>query len=200
MVKQWSRTPVAIPQELYRIHERRKKRNAIRTLDSYARGTARSLKDKIGDKTVAQIQAEKHTEGQPINRSCLVRHEKANPMPFHSSIFDKIDDNAIERAAQKTKWSHGSSVLDSCQWRRLLTSYDQASINLRKTVVKLAHRVATEVLPSTSLEAYNNSRLIPLEKCPCVRPNVFGEVLRRIIGRCIWSCLGAVAQRMGGNI
>ena len=136
--------------------------DAIRTLDRCAKGKARLLKDKIGDKIVAEILAEKHPEGQPINPSCLVSHEKANPMPFHSSIFAKIDNIAIERAAQKTKWSHGPSSLDSCQWRRLLTSFDKASISLQKTVAKLAYRVATEVLPSTSLEAYNNSRLISM--------------------------------------
>ena len=79
--------------------------NVIRTLDSGAKGKVLSLKDKIGGKIVAEILAEKHPEGQPINPSCLVSHEKANPLPFHNSIFDKIDNNAIERAAQKTKGS-----------------------------------------------------------------------------------------------
>ena len=127
--------------------------NAIRTLDSDAKVKVLSLKEEIRNNTVAEILAEKHPEGQPINSSCLVSHEKANPSPFHISIFQIIDDNAIERAAQKTKGLHGPSGLDSCQWRRLLTSFDIASINLRKTVAKLAYRLAVEVLPSISLEA-----------------------------------------------
>ena len=114
--------------------------------------------------------------------------------------IDKINDNANERAALKTKGSHGPSGLDSCQWRRLLTSFDKVSNNLRKTVAKLAYRIATEVLPSTSLEAYNNSWLIPLETSPGVRPIVIGEVLRQLTGRCISSCLGAEAKGNGGNI
>ena len=114
--------------------------------------------------------------------------------------IDKINDNANERAAQKTKGSHGPSGLDSCQWRRLLSSFDKVSNNLRKTVAKIAYRIATEVLPSTSLEAYNNSWLIPLETSLGVRPIVIGEVLRQLTGRCISSCLGAEAKRNGGNI
>ena len=154
----------------------------------------------VRGKTVAEILTEKHPKGQPINTPCLVSHEKAETLPFHSSIFNKIDDNAFERAAQNTKRSHGPSGLDSCQWRKLLTSFEKASINLRKTMAILAYRIATEVVPSTSLEAYNNSRLIPLDKCPGFRPIGIGEVLRRIIGRCISSCLGAEVQRIGGNI
>ena len=95
--------------------------------------------------------------------------------------------------------SHGPTGQDSFQWRRLLTSFDKASINLRKTVARLAYRIATEVLPNTSLEAYNNSRLILLDKCPSVQPIGIGEILRRIIGRCISSCQGAEAERIGGN-
>ena len=63
---------------------------AIRTLDSDAKGIAMSLKDKIGDETVAEILAEKQPKVQPINLSCLVTHEKANTLPFHNSIFDRI--------------------------------------------------------------------------------------------------------------
>ena len=62
--------------------------NAIRTLNSDAKGKVLSLKDKIGNKTVAEIIDKKHPEGQPINPSCLVSQENADPLPFNNSIFD----------------------------------------------------------------------------------------------------------------
>ena len=129
--------------------------NAIRTLDSDSNCQVLSPKDKIGNRTVAEIPDEKHPAGHSL---CLVSHESANPLPFNNSIFDMIDDNAIERAIQETKGSHGPSGLDSYQWRRILNPFDNASINLRKTVAKLAYGVATEVLLNTSLEAYKQQQ------------------------------------------
>ena len=78
--------------------------SAIRTtIDSDAKMKILSLKDKIVDKIFAETPPEKHLEGQPINTLCLVSHEKAHPLPLHNLIFDKIDNNANQRAAQKTK-------------------------------------------------------------------------------------------------
>ena len=57
--------------------------------NSTANGKVLSLKDKNGDKTIAKILAEKHPGGQPINSSCLVSHEKANPST-HSSTKSTI--------------------------------------------------------------------------------------------------------------
>ena len=81
----------------------------------------------------------------------------------------------------KTNGSHGPSGLDAGEWRRLLTSY-KSSIDLCKTVSKLAIRIATEELKF--LNSYN-ACLIALDKCPGVRPIGIGEVLRRIIGKSI---------------
>ena len=72
---------------------------AIRTLDSDAKSKVLSLKDQIGDKTVAVILANKHPKGQQINASCLVNHNKSNRFPFYNSIFEKSDDSAIEKVA-----------------------------------------------------------------------------------------------------
>ena len=65
----------------------RKIGNAIKTLDSDAKGKVLLLKNKVRDIFVAVILTEKQAEGQPLNPSCLVSHEKANPMPFHNSIL-----------------------------------------------------------------------------------------------------------------
>ena len=98
----------------------------------------------------------------------------------------------------KTNGSHGPSGLDAGEWRRLLTSYKTSSIDLCKTVSKLAIRIATEEL--NFLNSYNACRLIALDKCPGVRPIGIGEVLRRIIGRSIVKCVKRDLQLLGGNV
>ena len=46
---------------------------------------------------------------------------------------------------------------------------------------------------------YNSCRLIPLDKNPGVRPIGIGELLRRIIGRCIAKSVDAELRSIGGN-
>ena len=67
----------------------------------------------------------------------------------------------MKRAAMKTNGSHVPSRLDAGELRRLLTSY-KSSIDLCKTVSKLAIRIATEEL--SILNSYNACRLIALDK------------------------------------
>ena len=50
------------------------------------------------------------------------------------------------------------------------------------------------------LDAYNSSRLISLDKCPGVRPIGVGEVMRRIIGRAIVTCVKNDLKFLGGNL
>ena len=89
----------------------------------------------------------------------------------------------------KTHSSHGPTGHDADEWRRLLTHFNQPSVELAKTVAKIARRLATSVIPMGDLEAYNACRLIPLDKNPGVRPIGIGEVIRRIIGRSITECI-----------
>ena len=50
-------------------------------------GKVLSLKDKIGKKTVAEILAERHPEGRPINPSYLVSPEKLISCPFTTQFL-----------------------------------------------------------------------------------------------------------------
>ena len=94
---------------------------------------------------------------------------------------------------------HGPSGLDACEWRRILTHFNQTSIELCKTIAKLFYTIATKVLPHENLTAYNSSRLIPLNKNPGVRPIGIGEVPRRIIGITITQCIKSDPKNLGKN-
>ena len=89
----------------------------------------------------------------------------------------------------KTHGGHGPSGQDADEWRRLLTHLNQPSVELAKTIAKIAQRLATSVVPAEDLEAYNAYRLIPLDKKPGVRPIGIGEFISHIIGRSITQCI-----------
>ena len=61
-------------------------------------------------------------------------------MPFHLANFEIV---ILRRLALKTQGSHGPSGSDSCEWRRLLTSFENHSSDLCKTLAQLTIRITT---------------------------------------------------------
>ena len=174
--------------------------NAIRCLTDESKGGVLSINEKVpvngGTKTVLEILHEKHPKSAEMNPDYITKPDQ-NTLPYHPSIFDRINGPTIRKAALKTHGSHGPSGLDAQEWRRILTSFKKSSEDLCKTLSKLAIRIATEDV--CFLDAYNSCRLIALDKCPGVRPIGIGEVLRRIIGRSIMGCVKADLKRLGSN-
>ena len=99
----------------------------------------------------------------------------------------------------RTHGSHGPSGLDANEWRRILTHFGQQSVEISKTIAKIAKQLATEELNTELMEPYNACRLIPLDKNPGVRPIGIREVMRRIIGRIITKCLKNELMSLGSN-
>ena len=98
--------------------------------------------------------------------------------------------------------THGSqrpSGLDANEWRCILTQFGQQSVEVSKTIAKIAKKLVTEELNPELMEPYNACRLIPLDKNPGVRPIGIGEVMRRIIGRKITKCLKYELTSLGSN-
>ena len=82
----------------------------------------------------------------------------------------------------------------------MLTGMEQSCVNLKKTCAKIARRIATGTIAQSHLRPCNACRLIPLDKKPALGPIGVGEVLRRIIGRCIARCVSADLKHLGSNI
>ena len=59
-------------------------------------------------------------------------------------------------------------------------------------------KLATTTTDPPSLESYIACRLIPLDKCPGLRPIGIGEILRRIIGKAIGWLLKCDIQEAAG--
>ena len=115
----------------------------------------------------------------PIQNASLPPREHPRTLPYHHTVFDKISADA---------------------WRRLLSAFGQTSTNLCKLVAKFAKRLATSIIPTDDLIAYNGCRLVALDKCPGVRPIGIGEVIRRITGRIIVDCIRQDLKSLSGNM
>ena len=104
------------------------------------------------------------------------------------------------KAAQLTKGAGGPSQLDADQYRHILISskYKAEGKRLREQIAQLARKLASEIVDPKTLEAFVACRLIPLDKCPGIRPIGIGEILRRIIGKTIgWALKEDIQQAAG---
>ena len=168
---------------------------ALKCLSNHQRGGILSLKEKNGEKTILELLKEKHTSPGTLGEDFIT--DEFDTLPYHDSIFDEVNVATIRKAAMRTHGSHEPSGLDADEWRKILTNYGQFSINLCKNISKLAQRRTREKLTENNLEAYNACRLIPLDKCPGIRPIGIGEILRQIFGRCIIRCISKDRQTIG---
>ena len=137
--------------------------------------------DNTSGKTVGDVLEDKHPDPQPAHPEALLR--EANNEDFHSAIFENITGEVIRAAALHTQGAAGPSGLNALSWRRLCTAFGQKSNDLCAALVAVARKISTTYIDPSVLQAYASCRLIPLDKCPGVRPIGVGEVVRRIIGK-----------------
>ena len=104
-----------------------------------------------------------------------------------SCYFDNIDEEMVSEASSLTKSADGLSQLDAMQYHRLPSSrkYKVENKEHRTQIAILTRKLATETLDLLALETFIPCRLIPLDKNPDVRPIGVGDVLSRIVGKCI---------------
>ena len=93
--------------------------------------------------SVLEMLLKKHPPGQPVNPSVLIG--EGEPPLVHSVLFDRIDGDAIKKAALNTKGAAGPSGLDAHCWRRLCTSFRSASHELCNSLALFCTQ--TTVLP-----------------------------------------------------
>ena len=127
--------------------------NALRCLDENQKGQVLSLNDKIKGQTVYQALLDKHPKPSSCHENYKVQQPYETTLPFHPTIFDKLNSSAIRRSAMKTHGSHGPSGLDANEWRRILTNFHQSSTELCKTIAILAHLIATTDVEKTKMTA-----------------------------------------------
>ena len=136
----------------------------------------------IPPRTTREILDEKHPPGKPASVNSLL---PGSPTPVNPILFENLNAEAIRKAALKTKGAAGLSGFDAHAWRRLCSSFKSSSNALCSALASVGKRLCTTHINSDHLSAFVACRLIPLDKCPGVRPIGIGEVHRRIIAKAI---------------
>lgn len=94
----------------------------------------------------------------------------------------------VRQAALRTKGAGGPSGIDANGFRRMIAnkSFKQSSTELSKAIATMTKRLCTSLVDPETIEPLLASRLIPLDKGEgAVRPIGVGEVIRRVMGKCV---------------
>ncbi len=142
--------------------------------------TLNQVTDVVTGKTVKDILEEKHPDANPTHEETILSKSNAS-VNFHPILFESINTEAIRAAALHTQGAAGPSGADAMIWRRLCTAFGEKSNDLCSALAACARRICTTYVDPIGLMAYTACRLIPLDKCPSVRPIGIGEVARRIM-------------------
>ena len=121
--------------------------------------------------------------------------ETVNPI-----IYSNLDAECILQAALHTQGAAGLSGLDAYFWRRLCSSFKSASHDLCHALAAVGRRICSSNIHPDDLSAFVACRLIPLNKCPGVRPIGVGEVPRRIIAKAVLSLFRLDIQDAAGPL
>ena len=119
---------------------------------------------------------EKHPEAGKIHPNTLLQGPIKNTQ---ASYFDSIDELMIQQVAMQTREAGGPQQLDAAHPHILAgKTYEKEGKEMREQVVLMAKTLATTITDPSSLESYIACRLIPLDKCPGLRPIGIGEILQ----------------------
>ena len=154
-------------------------KKAIKVITNNMSGGVLPLNDETLDLLV-----QKHPEATRMSDDAILQ---GPIMPTNPIVYGEIDDNKILKAAKITEGGSGPSGMDADGWRKILVSrvYGETGSDLRKAFAETVKKICIENVSDDSLEAFTACRLVPLDKCPGLRPIGVGEVLRRIAGKVV---------------
>ena len=139
----------------------------------------------LTDDVMAQLK-EKHPNPQPTKLGSLLFGSIDDEVP--ETLYSEINGEMVREAALRTKGAGGPSGIDANGFPRIMASksFKQSSLRLCETIATMTKILCTQYIDPSTIEPLIASRLIPLDKGEgAVRPIGVGEVLRRIIGKCV---------------
>ena len=177
-----------------------KVKDATRLLSDDSKGTPLPLDlvvntDDSGE-TVRDVLHKKFPPRRPLVEAAL--QADGPEQHTHPIIFESITGPLIRTTALHTSGSAGPSGMDAQGWRRMCTSFHDASQHLCEAIAAVARRLCTSLVDPKALRGFTCSRLIALDKQPGVRPVGIGEVSRRIIGKAVLSVIKDDILRVAG--
>ena len=148
--------------------------------------------------TVRQTLQDKHPAAEPAQAEALNNEEVPR---VEAVVFEGIDANAVQQAAKSTSGSGGPTKISADTWKNMLCGAGKQSDELAEQIAIMARRICTEDIQYEKLEVHWACRLVPLMKeDDGVRPVGIGEVLRRIIGKCVLKVLSNDIQEAAGTL
>ena len=137
----------------------------------------------LSDDVMEQLK-EKHPEPQGVQLGSLL-FGPIKDVP--DTLYYEINGDMVRDAALITKGSGGPSGVDANGFRRILIckSFKRSGTELCEAIASMTKRLCTEHVDPRGLEAILANRLIPIDGEGAVRPIGVGEVLRRIMGKCV---------------
>ena len=154
---------------------------ALRFLNESTSGGILSLTDDV----MKQLK-EKHPDPQSAKLGSILFGPIKDVMP--EAVYLQVNGEMIREAALRTKGAGGLCGVNANGFRRILAckSFKQSSSKLCDVLAQMAKIMCTQYIDPTTIEPLMASRLIPLDKGEgAVRPIGVGEVLRRILAKCV---------------
>ena len=121
---------------------------------------------------------------------------------FHQVAYKSITEDVVAKTAGRLNGSAGPSGLDAEVFKRMLRSknYAQDGKMLREEISLMCFRLCTMHHCPGLLAPLTSCRLLALDKIPGVRPIGVGEVLRRLLGKCIVHAFKDPIKEAAGNL
>ena len=147
--------------------------------------------------TTRDVLRDKHPIGKPACPEALLSDipETVNPI-----IYSNLDAECRLNAALHTEDAASFCGLDAYAWRTLRSSFKYAYHILCRVLAAMGQRIFTSTIHPDDLSAFVACRLIPLNKCPGVRPIGICEVPRRIIAKAVLSLFHLDIQDAAGPL
>ena len=120
-------------------------------------------------------------------------------------IFELIDAEMVSKAIKCTNGLGDPILIDADCWKHVACSdsfnFKTTQQNYCDAIARLAQHLVLPVYTNSQLlKELLTCRLIPLDKKPGVRPIRIGEVLHRIIGKCVMLTLKADIEGSVGRL
>ena len=177
-------------------------RAALQLLSGRDRGRVLNLNDSVDPSNprylVLDALSDKHPPAQPLRQECILPTVDT-PMG-HPVVFDALDASVVRAAALRTVGAAGPSGVDAREWRRLCTSFHDASDELCAAIALFARRLCTTYLSPDILSPFLACRLIALDKSPGVHPIGVCEVVRCIVAKAVLCVIQDDIQIAAGPI
>eukprot|EP00957_Ditylum_brightwellii_P146773 11173696-Ditylum_brightwellii.AAC.1 len=137
--------------------------------------------------------------GKPVREVLLSKHPSSSQPPEEVLLvydalpsFIDLDVTAamVEKVATWMQGAAGPGRVNSIVWQDWLLQYGYASFKVQDAVANLTRGLSNSRPPWAAYQAIVAGRLIALDKCPSMHLVGLGEILLRLIGKCVIAVCG----------